>query len=429
MNSNRTRRIAIIIVCCLVTAIIPTPSHAQATVAQTTIINGESDNLTFLTNEMLGAQRNSVRSDTAEATSIDYQYTYSIDQTRKYMDISLVLENELGQSITVNGVAGIYKDNNDREYAEGPLSGEITSGDQKYIVNVGFQKYLDDDKIQCSVVVQSDDCSEPLIVCHFGDTVLTSDNIDVTISDIEHRQFAFANETELNRLNDLEFEKIGADKYAYFSSSAYSGYAQRVSVYGVVETGRYAICLNSYSDNVNDYYADIAGYLDTYSTAVKEFSIDISRDNNGASARTYIAGLESEVPSDVDGYNSLNNTAKLFYKIFLWALENLEIPGVVLDIFDSIFGGAVGTGANAQLNTEERSNCVNVTANAGSSAFHMDDYYAPIVVQMASNTSGTDSYTISTDIRYVTTYMEVSGNLVYYYTTARTATKTIDVSF
>lgn len=101
----------------------------------------------------------------------------------------------------------------------------------------------------------------------------------------------------------------------------------------------------------------------------------------------------------------------------------------MLDIFDSIFGGAVGTGANAQLNTEERSNCVNVTANAGSSAFHMDDYYAPIVVQMASNTSGTDSYTISTDIRYVTTYMEVSGNLVYYYTTARTATKTIDVSF
>lgn len=323
------------------------------------------------------------------------------------IDITLKLMNA-EYHVIASGILPIYIDNENKEYVEGSLNGISVINNDVVLANVGLQKFVDKDDIYASIVLQDTVDYDIIAAVSFGLPVLTVDNLDKAM--LEKMSVSQNMETGRNIERATTYVLKGTDSSG-FSGTTISGNGQRIKAYYNTSASRVAIGVTSYTKNVNDYYEKNASSLDTVTTGVSKFSISLSRTG---SDNSYIAGIEKN-----DGYDqNQNGVAKAVLQIFKDAFSALGFPSTLVENFFP------GTSATVTVDTTY-STVKGVTVKAGDRLFNMDNtsYCAPVIFQMQKNGAKTGYYKgSSTIMTYQTMYMEASGVLTSYYTSAKTAT-------
>ena len=350
----------------------------------------------------------------ASFSPLNYDTCYKLSETEKALEVALnfsFLIDNVKYNAGAEGSLPICTDVNGNEYVDGPLNGIINNGIMTYDINVGFQKYIDGEDILLTLVVQSQATKEIIYVGAFGSPLLNKNNVSSETIAINTTEVKNTYSEDYNGLirsvaSTNYVEKTPA-KTTYHSGSL-TGKAQTEHVYYDSVNTRIAVGVNSYSNIVNNYYSSNAGTLDTVTTGVQNFSIDLNR----LGASSYIAGIEENTSYQGDG------TVGIVYgKVFSAGLSALNFPGDLLSTFFS--GCATGLTKN-QIST----NHYIVTCNAGSSSYHLEstNYCAPVIFEISEVSSSTQ-YKATSVLRYKTLYMEASGNLLTYYTSTPDAIK------
>lgn len=249
---------------------------------------------------------------------------------------------------------------------------------------------------------------------HFGTPICTTENIDVSalFSDNEYTESQF-NSIMPMAAGDLT---LVASAKSGFSGTNINGYGQELTVYYSSRLERIAVCTKSFSTTVQKYFEQDIGPLESISTGVDRFSIELKR--NSFQAPSYIVGIDQDpnIPAE-NAYNLHQAVREVFYVSF----DFLGWPSSLLDGF---FTGII---PSRTISPDTTSN-TKVSYSTSMGSFNFSQKGALIVFQMSTAQTSKDQYTATISVRYKVYHMEVSGNMITYFVNAADASRTFYVT-
>lgn len=332
--------------------------------------------------------------------------------------------------ITVLGTVNGYLLSNSDILWEGPLDGTVTINNINYSVIVGFAKLESDSKIQASMTLQSTEASNGIgpAIFTFGDTILTKEMYQEIRDKESALQEPKTNITEENLSNSIvtysdEYETVLNDfepTNALFNGGSYpvSGNSQTVKAY-FSSNNRFAVAIQSYNSNVDDYFTKLLGIGFLVDTLVRAVSIQLERSGD---ANSYIAAIESH------GVGNSNGSSVSLYPLFKEFASLMKVPTSMLEEIYNTYKDVTGT-------TEE-TRTVNgnyAKFSASFSIYKESDFEKyngfPIIFQLANNpVSGPTTYTYTTIIRYHTVLLEGDGTMSFAYVDGNSVSETVSVT-
>lgn len=330
-------------------------------------------------------------------------------------------------SITVLGTVNGYLLLNNDILWEGPLDGTVTINNISYSVIVGFAKLESDSKIQASMTIQAvDPASEiGLTIFTFGGTVVTKEMYQEIKNMGSALQELKTNGTEENLDRGVE---TYSDEYetvlnsfeptnAKFNSGSYpvSGNAQTVKAH-FSSNNRFAVAIQSYSSNVDDYFTNLLGPGFLVDTSVRFVSVELERSGD---ANSYIAAIESH------GIGNSNGKDVSLVALFEAFAEFIGYPvDLVRKEYEHIYGATEVTLLTLG-NYAKFSSSFNISQETAFEKFQG----IPVIFQLANNpVNGPTTYTYTTIIRYHTALLEGDGTMTIAYVDGNSVSKTVSVT-
>ena len=344
-----------------------------------------------------------------DSSPLNYVVQYGVSNVEDSIDVLInfaVFVNGIQCETFATGTIPICDDLNGRKYLDGPLNGIIKGFENSYNINVGFQKYLDEDALSLTLVVQDSNNMDIVYTGAYGIPVLNTNNIRMKS---EYEQQDSSNLLYTNTSNTF----VSKGSTTSYHSGSMSGKAQTVRVYYDSTNTRIAVGVNSYSNIVNNYYLNGATSSESVSTGVQNFDVDLVR----VTLPSSISGIEENTNYQGDG-----TVGVIYGEVFSAGLAALNFPSSLLTTF---FSGC-STGLTVP---NSYSNHYTVRCNAGALSYHLDssNYCAPVIFQIVGVSSVTN-YKATTKLTYKTLYMEASGNLLTYYTSAPNAERSFYIN-
>ena len=378
----------------------------------------------FSTDEL--ATRSSNRVD-----SISYSYRMTKKpENSLFADVEMHITLNGQYPITVLGTVNGYLLSNNDILWEGPLDGTVTINNISYSVIVGFAKLESDNKIQASMTIQAvDPASEiGLIIFTFGDTVVTKEiyqeikdtesvfqvlNIDGAGEDLNRSIEAYSDEYE-TILNSFEPANAEFNKGSY----SVSGYSQTVRAY-FSSNNRFAVAIQSYSSNVDDYFTSLLGTGFLVDTSVRSISVQLERRGD---ANSYIAAIESY------GIGNSNGSSVSLYPLFKEFASFMKVPMSTLEQIYNTYKNVTG------VTKETRTANGNYAEFSASFSIYQENSFDKykgfsMVFQLANNpVDGPTTYSYTTIIRYHTALLEGDGTMNIAYVDGNSVSKTVSIT-
>lgn len=351
-----------------------------------------------------------------DADSISYEYDCAVDNDATTMDIQLDVSIVNGVDINhilAGGSMEICEDLNGRKYVNGPLDGYATIDGKEYIACIGLQKFVAGKDIFASIVLQDVNNYDIALAGHFGPPICTAENIDTSAS------FSGDERTE-SQVSDVMPMAAGdytlvTSKKTGFSGTSISGFGQELTVRYSSYYQRIIVSTKSFPSTVTNYFEQNAGSLESISTGVDRFSIELTR--NSSQDPSYIVGIER----DTNIFPS-SKAPDVIRTVLGVAFDALGLGSGALDAFF--------TGINpTKEETPDATNYKKIGYSTSMGSFNISQTGAPIVFQMNTTQTATGRYTAKTTLRYKVLYMEVSGNMPTYFVNAADASAAFSVNF
>lgn len=350
------------------------------------------------------------------ADSINYEYDCVVNDTATTMDIQLDISIVNGVNVNhilAGGAMEICEDLNGRKYVNGPLDGYATIDGKEYIACIGLQKFFDGKDIFASIVLQDTNNYDIALAGHFGPSICTAENIDTSVLLFDGECFE-SHSDDIMPLAAGDFTLVASGQSG-FSGANINGDGQELTVYYSSRLERIAVCTKSFPFTVTNYFEQSVGSLESISTGVDRFSIELKRVS--AQDPSYIVGidLDPNIPAQ-DAYNMPLVVREVFYAAF-------DLLGWPQTLLSGFFTGITPSRIISPDSTSHKK--ISYSTSMGSFNFYQKG--APIVFQMGTAQTTTGQYTATTSIRYEVLHMEVSGNMIHYFVNAADASRTFSV--